>query len=76
MTGKELKDAISIIPDNAVVYISGPDNGGYDWTYVEGVQIDQNERKTAWFIKGVDQEICISSGTTSPHQDYPEASKK
>jgi hypothetical protein len=33
MNGKELKDLVATIPDEAQMLIAGPDSGGYDWTY-------------------------------------------
>ena len=39
MTGKELKDKVSIIPDDAIVLVAGPDAGGYDVAWHRQVEI-------------------------------------
>lgn len=58
MTGKQLKEAIARIPDDATVLVAGPDCGGYDWQRCSRVFVlgpwegDLNEENGDWLVVG------------------------
>lgn len=56
MTGKQLKVLVSSLPDEATVLVAGPDNGGYDYTYLDDATIDHNRFNDTYFLKGVGED--------------------
>lgn len=58
MTGKELKELVSNIPDDAIVQVAGPDGGGYDYTYHSYAVVDgpYPELSVNYFLKGVERD--------------------
>jgi hypothetical protein len=53
MTGKELKELIAEVPDDAEVEIAGADSGGYDITWCQMAHCDLNPATGVYELTGV-----------------------
>jgi len=54
MTKAALLKLLELIPDNAVIFVAGPDAGGYEWTYCNSAEVHIGERGKNWYLEGKD----------------------